>query len=110
MKNETMNFDDQLIVTLKVFELKSIIKTTIKETLAEYLNQQNNHQKEKAIETILLPRKTVAKIFSISTVSLDKWQRNGLLPNPIKQGSRVYYLKSEIDELIIKRKRKYHGE
>ena len=110
MKNETMNVDDQLIVTLKVFELRSIIKATIKETLGEYITQQNDHQKEKASETILIPRKTVAKLFSISTVSLDKWQRNGLLPNPIKQGSRVYYLKSEIDELIIKRKRKHYGE
>ena len=100
--------DERHIVTLKVCELQNAIKATIKKALDDFKTQPNEEKEPK--ETHLLPRKTVAKMFSISTVSLDKWRRNGLLPDPIKQGSRVYYLKSEIEQLIIKRKRKYHGE
>jgi predicted site-specific integrase-resolvase len=46
-------------------------------------------------------------MFQISTVSLDKWRRKGLLPDPIKQGRKIYYLRSEIERMIIERKQYY---
>lgn len=66
-----MKNDERHIVTLKVCELQNSIKATIKNVLDDFKTQHNEEKESK--ETQLIPRKTVAKMFSISTVSLDKW-------------------------------------
>ncbi|NUM51280.1 MAG: helix-turn-helix domain-containing protein [Flavobacteriales bacterium] len=48
----------------------------------------------------LIPRKDVANLFGISLVTLAKWARNKILPKPIKKGGRVYYLRSQINQVI----------
>ena len=47
-------------------------------------------------EEELLSRKDVAKIYGVSFVTLRDWEINGIIPKPIRKGSRVYWLKSEI--------------
>ncbi len=97
-----MNKEEKLIVTLNVSELKEIIRETMTEFLLELNNSQNKDVKKK--ETQLITRKEVAKLFQVSTVSLDKWRSAGILPDSIKMAGRVYYLKSEIEEMINGRK------
>ena len=97
-----MKKEERLIVTLNISELKEIIRETMTEILVEMNKIPNNE--ESITEKQLLTRKEVAKIFQISTVSLDKWRSAGLLPDSIKMAGRVYYLKSEIEEMINGRK------
>lgn len=100
--------DERHIVTLKVSELEEIIKNAVKSELEEFKTSfSQNTEKE---DNTLIPRLKVAEMFQISKVSLDKWRRKGLLPDPIKQGGRVYYLRSEIERMIIDRKQKCHVE
>lgn len=97
--------DQRHIVTLTVQELQDSILNSLREEVQKLLNEQPSSS-EDDIEELLLTRHQVAKIFGISTVSLDKWKRAGLLPKHIKMAGRVYYMRQEILEMIIKRKSK----
>jgi len=94
-----MKQDERHIVTLRVNELQEAIRQTVKEELVNHFTIEKKYQNDDITES-LIPRKKVADLFNVSTVSLDKWRRLGLLPKPIKQGGRVYYLKKEILELL----------
>jgi predicted DNA-binding transcriptional regulator AlpA len=48
----------------------------------------------------LLTRKEVASMFSITLPTLEKWKDSGILPAPIKQGGKVFYLRSMIEKMI----------
>lgn len=48
----------------------------------------------------LLNRKEVAELLSVSLPTLNVWSKNGLL-KPIKLNTRVRYLKSDIEALLI---------
>ena len=99
-----MKKEERLIVTLNISELKEIIRKTMTQLLVEMNKIPNSENSKK--EVLLLTRKEVAEIFQVSTVSLDKWRSAGLLPDSIKMAGRVYYLKSEIDQMICERRRK----
>lgn len=101
-----MDKDERHIVTLRVCELQEAIRDSVEKQLKEFIEEQNAQNEEK--DTTLIPRKKVAEMFQISTVSLDKWRRKGLLPDPIKQGRKIYYLRSEIERMIIERKQYYY--
>ena len=103
-----MDKDERHIVTLRVCELQDAIRNSVEEQLKEFIKEQSAKSTEN--DTTLIPRKKVAEMFQISTVSLDKWRRKGLLPDPIKQGRKIYYLRSEIERMIIERKQHYYGK
>ena len=97
--------DDRHIVTLTVQQLKDAILTSVKEEIQKLLSQPIKDSEDN-LDDLLLTRHQVAKMFGISTVSLDKWKRAGLLPKHIKMAGRVYYMRQEILEMINKRKSK----
>lgn len=92
---------DDFIVTMTASDLTRLIESSVYRAIEKFKENLTNNQPEDLPE--LIPRKEVAKLFNISLVSLDKWRRKGLLPKPVKQGSRVYYKKDEILELIENR-------
>lgn len=99
--------DDRHIVTLTVRELQEAIAMAVKLEVAEFFqNKLPEKNEEEDLTDYLIPRQDLAKMFGISTVSLDKWKRAGLLPKPVKMAGRVYYIRKEIMELIEKRKKK----
>jgi predicted DNA-binding transcriptional regulator AlpA len=98
-----MKEDERHIVTLRVVELQEAIKKTVQDELDKHFTIEKRYREDDLTES-LIPRKKVAALFKVSTVSLDKWRRLGLLPKPIKQGGRVYYIKKEILELIQSKK------
>lgn len=105
MDLENKSTDNRHIVTLTVNELQLAISNIVKVEIERQLETkfiQNNSDPP----INLLTRMEVAEIFKISTVSLDKWKRAGILPKSIKMAGRVYYLKNEILEIINKRKTK----
>jgi len=97
--------DERHIVTLTVQQLKDAILTSVKEEIQKLLSQPIKDS-EDDLNDLLLTRHQVAKLFGISTVSLDKWKSAGLLPKHIKMAGRVYYMRQEILEMINKRKSK----
>lgn len=101
--------DNRHLVTLKVCELQEAIKKTIQEELINLLPKKVEPPVPKK-ETDLIPRKKVAEMLKITTVTLDNWRKWGVLPDPVKLASRVYFLRSDIEEFIRKHKQKIHGK
>jgi predicted DNA-binding transcriptional regulator AlpA len=44
----------------------------------------------------LLTRKQVANLYKVSLVTLRSWEKESIIPKPIRKGSRVYWPKSVI--------------
>ncbi len=102
--------DDRHIVTLTVQELQDAISNQVKIELEKLFKEHFDFGQPSAhdddMKQSLIGRQDLAKMFGVSTVSLDKWKRAGLLPKPIKMAGRVYYLKNEIMEMLNNRKTK----
>ncbi len=83
--------NEQLIVTLKVDELKSIIDESIANALTKV--------PQKTEEDTLLKRIDVAKLFGVSLVTLNQWMRDGrILYHRIN--SRVFFKRAEVMEAL----------
>lgn len=96
MVSINVNMEDSLLVTLKISELKSILE----EIIEEKLNVLKSSIQESTSFTKFMSRQEVADLFKVSLVSIDKWKKHGILPKPIKQSGRVYFLREEIEQLI----------
>lgn len=55
---------------------------------------------------ILLPLRKVAAKLSMSPETLYRRIRQGLFPEPIKQGNRSFYLMDDVQDYLSKLKRK----
>jgi hypothetical protein len=90
--------ENQLLVTLNVNDLKLIIDKSIESAISKT-------QKPTEEETILR-RKDVAKLFSISLVTIADWMKTGKLPYH-RINTRIFFKKSELMKCIeIKEKYK----
>jgi predicted DNA-binding transcriptional regulator AlpA len=89
---------DKPIVTLNVSELKLLISEVIDAKLLSM------HEIKATLPKAELPkfmtRREVADLFGVSLVSVDKWKKHGILPPPIKQSGRTYFLRKDIDKMI----------
>ena len=91
--------ENQLVVTLHINEFKDIINQSIQNALS------NNPIKKE--DDVLLKRVDVAKLFSVSLVTITDWMKTGKLPYH-RINSRVFFKKSELMECIeIKDKYKH---
>lgn len=91
-----------LIVTMQIQDLQKLVRDILNESFSRI-----NPIKEKIkSKTNLISRLKVTQIFGITTTTLDKWRRCGILPPEIKVGSRIYFKKDEIDQLIDMRQTK----
>jgi predicted DNA-binding transcriptional regulator AlpA len=84
-----------IFTNLEVEELKALLKESVSETIKEELSTlfaqtgRDNSQE-------LLSRKQVAKMYNVSFVTLRDWEKNNIIPKPIRMGSRVYWRKADI--------------
>lgn len=83
--------ETQLVVTLKVEELKRIINESV-----EIAIKNNSKPKE---DDSLLCRKDVARLFSVSLVTISAWTKSNKLPY-YQIGSRIFFKKSEIMKIF----------
>lgn len=83
--------NEQLIVTLKVAELKSIIDESVTNAISK--------APLKVEEETLLKRKEVAKIFGISLVTLSQWIRDGRIPCH-RINTRIFFKRTEVMEAL----------
>lgn len=51
----------------------------------------------------LVTRKQVLQKFAIAPSTLYEWIKSGYLPQPIKRGRRVYFLKKQINQISERR-------
>ena len=83
--------NEQLIVTLNVVELRTIIDESIANALTKV--------PQKTEEDTLLKRIDVAKLFGVSLVTLNQWMRDGrILYHRIN--SRVFFKRVEVMEAL----------
>lgn len=83
----------------------SELKRFITEVLEEKLKQLLPEKKETQSEVSLISRHEVAKLFKVSTTTIDKWRRFNILPPIVKMASRVYFKRHEIMQLMHLRQR-----
>jgi len=68
--------------------MQSVIREEVKKQLSAVAGQNEVAE--------LLTREEVAKIYRTSLVSLRQWEKDGIIPAPIRKGSRVLFRKSDI--------------
>jgi hypothetical protein len=92
---------NNLLVTLTISDLRSLIADVLDEKLTPVMPQANVETDPAA----LYSRLEVAKRFGVSTTTIDKWRRFRILPPEVKIASRVYFYKEQIVECIKRRQR-----
>jgi len=80
--------ENQLIVTLRVDELKTLITEGVQIAISKIPSPQ------KEDETIL-KRKDIARLFSVSLVTVTEWMKSGRLPH-YRIKSRVFFKRGEV--------------
>ncbi len=96
-----MKDSEKMIVTLTTNDLRNILSDVLDEKLKS-VKEQTIPKKE---EPALYSRMETAKLFGVTTTSIDKWRRHRVLPPEIKIASRVYFNKEQIHELLMKKQR-----
>ena len=80
--------EPRLIVTLNTDELQQLIYET-------YINAHSKVPQPKKDDDTLLKRKDIAKLFSVSLVTVSQWMKTGRLPYH-RINSRIFFKKSEV--------------
>ncbi len=93
-----MELTEKLIVTLNVSELRDLTAEAVESKIRELKLVQ--HASSDKVLPKFMTRQEVAVVFGVSLVSIDKWKKFGLLPQPIKQSGRTYFLRKQIEKLI----------
>ncbi len=76
-------------------QYKEIMQNVVSDAIiAAFEKMAQNEQKVK--DEVLLSRKETADLYGISLVTLRAWEKDGIIPKPIRMGSRVYWPKSVI--------------
>ena len=75
------------------------IKQQLKEALREFFSDYT-FETSKALSSIkhktLLSKKEVANLYGVSTNTIDAWNKKQMLPEYIKKGTRIFFLKEQI--------------
>jgi predicted DNA-binding transcriptional regulator AlpA len=79
----------------------SELETLITDIVGNAVNSISKKTKKVVSNTKLYTLKEVTQIFKISKTTLYKWIGCKVLPNPLKIGGRIYFRKSEIDEMYL---------
>ncbi len=78
-------------------ELRLLIKMAFDDCLAMLSSNQEMASSD------LMKMKEVADYFKVTLVTIHKWRKLRILPPAIKKGGRVFFLRKQIQELIINR-------
>lgn len=73
---------------------KDEFRKWIEQTIVDTIKKTVPTDKQEDVE--LLTRQEVADIYKVSLVTIRQWEKDNIIPKPIRKGSRVYFLKSEI--------------
>jgi hypothetical protein len=85
-----MDPQEYFLSSIRLEDLRSIIRETVQECIAIQEPKITPYEEE------LLTRMQVAQIYKTSLVSLREWEKQGIIPKPLRKGSRVLFRKSDI--------------
>jgi hypothetical protein len=80
--------ETRLIVTLNTDELKQLINETVTNALSKVPQPKKD-------DDTLLKRKDIAKLFSVSLVTVSQWMKDGKLPYH-RINSRIFFKRGEV--------------
>ena len=86
-----MDLGNIILSSIDKEELKHLIQSAIKEEIGNHNELAGGNEMEE-----LLTREEVAEIYRTSLVTLRQWEKDGIIPKPIRKGSRVLFRKSDI--------------
>ena len=92
--------ENKLLIHFTQSDLRKMIQEEVKKALV--ISGLTN-KREIALSRELLTRKDVANLFRITLPTVEKWRSAEILPAPIKRGGRVYYLRSQIEKILIEK-------
>jgi|688.fasta_scaffold1596067_2 hypothetical protein len=98
-----MNENQLINITVDTIERKHIIT----DVLGKKLKQLFPENKETQSEVNLISRHEVAKIYKVSSTTIEKWRKFNNLPPIEKIASRVYFKRNEIMQLMHLRQRQF---
>jgi len=90
------------IVVIKVEELKNLIS----ESVSDAISKIPQPQKE---DDVLLKRKDVATLFSVSLVTITDWMKTGKLPF-YRINSRIFFKRGEVLETLNNNQKYKHSK
>lgn len=80
--------ENKLLVTLNVDELKELIFDGVTNALSKISQPKNEDE-------TLLKRKDIAKLFSVSLVTITQWMKTGKLPYH-RINTRIFFKRGEV--------------
>lgn len=86
-----MNNSNLIMSSIDPEDLKQMIRDAVDDAISLKMEAESTSEEE-----FLLTRKEVADFYKISLVTLRQWEKDSIIPNPIRKGSRVYFRQSEI--------------
>jgi CRISPR/Cas system endoribonuclease Cas6 (RAMP superfamily) len=89
-----INFSQEEFTELISKSVKSQFEELVKESTKEQPKEQNE----------LLTRNETSKFLKVSTVTISKWTKDGLI-TPKRMGTKVFYSKAELIEVLNKSNR-----
>lgn len=93
-KKTTKNDGTKTLLMVSMDELKSIVQEAVKEE-----RERTEKRIREAKEVAAVSRNEASRMLSVSLNTLWRWAKDGYLV-PRKVGTKVMYLKSDIDNLI----------
>ena len=88
--------ENLILSPMLIGELKSVISETVFNEVTKLLSKQPQPEQSE-----LLSRKETAKILGVSLVTLNEWQKTGLIP-AYRINSRVRYKRAEVLDSLSK--------
>jgi hypothetical protein len=79
------------------------LKTELKQALAEFFKEQGIAL-TKEITSPFITKKDISRLFGVSIVSVNNWEKKGYLPNRIVRGRKVFFMKNEVLKELENRK------
>lgn len=90
--------DKKTIGDLTVSEFTNLFRHKIQNSA--FVKSNSKVQLESEFSKLLVTRKEISQLFRVSLTTVNNWSRKKKLPKEIIQGGRVYYLRSDIENLL----------
>lgn len=86
----------------KKIEKKELGSLTVSEysVLMNHILKKIKSEKDNKFSNLLVSRKEIAQLFRVSITTVNNWSRKSKLPKEIVQGGRIYYLRTDIENLL----------
>ncbi len=89
--------ESTLLVNVSLADLRDIIDTSVRKSVADALTNLPAPSAEERDD--LLSRKETGRLLRVSPVTLNVWEKRGVL-TPVRIGRRVLYRRSDVDKAL----------